>query len=207
MLDVIVPIHYEDASMAAHRSLPAMADIQRSFPMRFVIVGCGGSHDDWQPVRNFLDCLRDNEGLHYGLMVHEPRLTTEAGAVAAGTNHIKHDLVLISDPSVCITDTDFLQKLWSPLKVAPYVGGVWIAGSPMGSSTLEPNPVHDNHEMMTGKVYLTTRAHIEMCRPFFFGTSFSEQFQKSLVQQGCTRWQHAGVTFERDSGTTSWAKR
>lgn len=194
MIDVIIPVQYSQVPILVGKCMPALQE-KTNIPLRFIISGMGGSYDDWEPIRNMLDSMRDEREMHYGLLSHDTTSRTEWDAVTGVLDLIKHNFVLVIHPEIQITDKNWFNKLHAPIRLAPYVGGVWITDEPLNSSTLEPNPILDTNKALQGKAYLTTRPHIEMCRPFRKYSSFSETFQDGILKNGATRWVAPGVTY------------
>ncbi len=206
MIDVIVPLHYRNAVQAAMYTLPAIAD-STDVPIRFIIAGRGGASDDWEIIRTFLDSLRDEEGLHYGLLATEAAVGNSWQAVNGVLDLIKHDYVFIMRSNIRLKDKLWFGKMNSPIMIAPYVGGVFLPPVFQGSATLDPNPINEPTRIYESPAFLTTRAHIEMTRPMPNGNSFCSEFQARLVAQGATRWSHPGVNFEVMNESASWASR
>ncbi|MEE8518706.1 MAG: hypothetical protein V3S98_06240 [Dehalococcoidia bacterium] len=206
MIDVIVPVHYQNVTQAVFGCLTHLAD-HTDVPLRFIIAGRGGARDDWEMIRDWLDQLRDEAGLHYGILATDSAIGNNWAAVAGVLDMIKHDHVFICNSSVLINDDLWFTKMRAPINQAPYVGGVFLPAKFGGSSTLEPHPLNDIHDIVDSAALLTTRAYIQMASPMPPGDSFSEQFQRALIPSGATRWSHPGVNFEVRSESANWSHR
>lgn len=206
MIDAIIPIHYKNATQAVFGCLTQLAD-NTDVPIRFIIAGRGGTSDDWNVVRDFLDTLRDQEGLHYGLLSTDSAVGNDWSAVAGVLSLIKHDHVVILGSDVLMNDALWFMKMRAPINQAPFVGGVFLPPEFSGSSTLEPHPLNDIHDIVESRVMLTTRAYIEMARPMMAGETFIGQFQRAIIKAGANRWSHPGVNFEVRSEPANWPQR
>lgn len=206
MIDVIVPVHYT-AVTESLQCLRALADLTE-FPIRFIVAARGGAREDWDRIRWFLDELRTENERHYGLMTREHGDGSMFDSVVDAYDHIKHDYVFITRPEVIMRDRNWFSKMQAPIKLAPYVGGVFLPPVPSGSSTLDPNPLPDTNSIYETMGVLTTRPHIEMTRPLIGNPTgnFETAFQRGLLQAGATRWSHPGINF-RIQHAAAWPER
>ena len=207
MIDVLIPVNPDNAPNVVFNAMADLAD-HTDVPLRFIVCAQGGVKSDWKVVRDFLDCLRDDRGMHYGLMAHERKLGTPLSAVLQGLDLIKHEDVLIMRPEVVITDDQWFDKMVGPLRKAPYVGGVFLPSEFSGSATLDPHSLNDQSEIYATSAVLTTRAHLEMVKPIWVGDveEFDILFQAELVKAGSIRWMHCGVRFQIHNAST-WTER
>ena len=204
MIDVIVPVNERIAANAVFNCLAELAD-NTDIPLRMIVCGQGGTKTDWTVVRDFLDTLRDEQGLHYGLFVHERKKSKPADCVRQGLGLIKHEYVFVLRPDVLIRDNQWFSKMVAPIQKAPYVGGVFLPAEFSGSATLPPNPLMENSEIYPTSAVLTTRAHIEFSGAHYRGDFFDQSFQSGLVTAGSVRWIHPGVRFEVHRAS-AWAQ-
>lgn len=202
MIDVIIPAKPENASHVVFQTLTGLAD-NTDIPLRIIVSAQGGTKDDWELVRQFLDTLRCEQEMHYGLMLRERHVFGPLRAVADAVEHVKHDYVLVIRSEVVLKDSQWFAKMVSPLQRAPYVGGVFLPYLFSGSSTLDPNSLNDQSSIYQTSGVLTTRAHLEMVNASKAfggnGEEFDTWFQTRVVQHGCTRWMHSGVNFKRNN--------
>jgi hypothetical protein len=208
MIDCIIPANPRNAAHVALHTIPELAD-STDIPVRFIVSARGGLKTDWDVVRQSLNSLRDQEGLHYGIMMRERMLGSPAVAVDAVANPrtglIKHEYVLVLRPEISISDKDWFSKMVAPLQKAPYVGGVFLPAEPSGSSTLVPNSLNENNRIYETSGFLTTKTHLEMVggNPIVPSVrNYDEFFQMALVSAGAVRWMHSGVRFRVDYGAT-----
>lgn len=208
MIDCIVPVHHSFAHKAAMDTIPALADVT-DVPVRFIISARGGTTDDWHIVRHLLDSLRDEEGLHYGLMSRSARVGTMFDAVSDVLDSIKHDHVFIMQPQVRIKDKMWFAKMLKVRTHAPYVGGVFLPSESFESAALDPVPLSEPTRIYETSAVLTTRDHLEMVRPIHANRNqqtFEEAFQSSIVRFGSERWSHPGVVFN-NVAQANWSQR
>lgn len=203
MIDVIVPVHYKNATQTCFGCLTHLAD-NTDVPLRFIVAGRGGARDDWDIVRDYLDTLRDSEGLHYGLLSTDSAVGNDWSAVSGVLDLVKHNHVLVIGSHVLVNDKLWFSKMQAPITQAPFVGGVFLPAEFSGSSTLEPHPLNDIHDIVDSSAVLTTRAYLEMTRPSTPGDKFIPQFQRALLSTGANRWSHPGVHFEVRSESAHW---